>query len=213
MAIFKQNFARKSVKSLAVALGTAALVLTTFMSSVSVAEAAEGVASVSPEAKKRYDDYMRNIVPVYFPAVPFGWDIRIKKDNSVVYTNEPPQQKREFEEDENAGPMGTQIVMRYTRKTRRMNAAQFADSYINTHGCSTKEEQGNGFYTTACVTSNTYTIIIGEVDNMYIIELSGDYNSAARAIVENYVGAITSGKRVFNDRSIGEIHRTVGQMQ
>lgn len=147
----------------------------------------------------RWNDYMNNIVPVYFPAVPFGWKISI--DNNVVtYSNAVKQKVR------NETTMkGTFIKMRYTRKTSRMDASRYMDSYMNAHACTEKIEQGKGFYTTSCVTTNTYAIVIGEVDNMYIIELTGDYNNAARAIIENYVGSIVRGKRVFADRSIGEI--------
>lgn len=149
---------------------------------------------------KKWNEYMNNIVPVFFPAVPFGWNIEIA-DGAVTYNNVQKNKKGVVDSSK-----GTYIKMRYTRKTARMDASRYMDYYINSHSCTDKLQQGKGFYTTSCVTTNTYTIVIGEIDNMYIIELSGDYNNSARAIIENYVGAIVRGKRVFADRSIGEIN-------
>ncbi len=141
------------------------------------------------------DSYMRNIVPVYFPAVPFGWKVIVGDDNSVSYIHTVG----------NSNNNGTIIKMRYTRKTSRMDAAAYMDHYVYQHSCTDKIKQGTGFYTTSCMTNNTYTIVVGEVDNMYIIELKGDYNAAARAIIENYVGNIVNGKKVFMDRNIGDM--------
>lgn len=156
----------------------------------------------SPEAQARYNEYMRTIVPVYFPAVPFGWDVKVE-NNTVSYIHaEAPDPAT----GRKASPgSATTIKMRYTRKTSRMDAAAYMDNYVNTHSCELKVKQGTGFYTTACMSTNTYAIVIGEVDNMYIIELIGQYNSAARAIIEHYVGSIVNGKHVFADRTIGDM--------
>lgn len=183
MAIVARKFAKLII---AVAISSLALGVS------SVANAADDAKSI--EAKSA--DYMRNIVPVFFPPVPFGWNIDID-DKVVRYVNVANAKVK---------TQATTIKMRYTRKTRRMDASAYMDNYISSHACSEKIEQGHGFYTTSCVTNNTYTIVIGEVNNMYIIELVGDYNAAARAIIENYVGSIIRGKRVFYDRSIGELH-------
>lgn len=181
--------------------------LAKFVTALAVSALALGVSSVANAAddaksiEAKSADYMRNIVPVYFPPVPFGWNIEIE-DNVVRYIN--------VANSKNKG-QATTIKMRYTRKTSRMDASRYMDFYINNHSCTDKVEQGYGFYTTSCVTNNTYTIVIGEVNNMYIIELVGDYNAAARAIIENYVGSIIRGKRVFYDRSIGELHAMQNQ--
>lgn len=138
--------------------------------------------------------YMRNIVPVYFPPVPFGWKV-VVADNAVNFTKETPGKVTQE----------TSIKMRYTRKTYRMDAEQYMDRYVATHSCENKVKEGTGFYTAACLTNNTYAIVIGEVNNMYIIELTGEFNQAARAILEQYVSSIIRGKKVFADRNIGDL--------
>lgn len=163
-----------------------------------VSSLANAAADDARQIEEKSQEYMRNIVPVYFPPVPFGWSISVD-DNVVRYVNVAAAKGGKGQ--------GTTIKMRYTRKTSRMDASTYMDWYIHNNSCSEKVTQGNGFYTTSCVNSNTYTIVLGEVNNMYIIELIGDYNAAARAIIENYVGSIVRGKRVFADRSIGELNK------
>lgn len=80
------------------------------------------------------------------------------------------------------------------------------NDYVIKNNCAEKSQQGNGFYTTSCRKSNTYAIVIGEVDNLYLIELIGNYNHAAQAIIEQYVGNIVNGKKVFANRDIGDIN-------
>lgn len=175
--------------------------LSRFASVVALSAAALGAGApamadinIGKSIDEAHYKYMMNIVPVYFPAVPFGWSVGIQ-DNVVTYVNQSGK-----------GPMkNTAIKMRYTRKTASMDAAKYMDYYVHNHSCADKEMQGKGFYTTSCINTNTFTIVIGEVNNMYVIELTGEYNSAARAIIENYVGSIVRGKRVFADRGIGEL--------
>lgn len=147
------------------------------------------------ELKKQNDYYMRNIRPVYFPAVPFGWKIEISDDNTVSYIHA----KSEGSES------GTTIKMRYTRRTYGMDAAGFMDRYISANSCEDKTKVGKGFFTTSCGVSNTYAIAIGEKNNLYFIELVGNYSSASSAIISNYVNSIVSGKKVFKDRNIGDV--------
>lgn len=140
------------------------------------------------------DFYMRNIRPVYFPAVPYGWKIEINDDNVVSYIHEKSANTES----------STTINMRYTRDTQWADAAAFMDSYISQHSCEDKSQVGKGFYTTSCGVTNTYAIVIGEPNNLYLIELIGNYNSASSAIISNYVNSIVTGKKVFKDRNIGE---------
>ena len=167
-------------------MGAALLGLATALTfSVSVAHAAMEEQAVKfkrpappPEIQAKYDAYMKNIEPVYYPPVPFGWQVA---DHT------------------------TTIKMFYTRKTANMDAERYMSNYVYNHSCTNMFKQGTGFYTADCLESNTYAIVIGEVDNMYVIELTGDYNNAARAIIEGYVSSIISGKKVFADRNIGNM--------
>ena len=158
----------------------------------------------TPEELARFEAYMRNIVPVYFPAVPFGWKVEIK-DNVVSYIRQPRNDNGTAASDGLGAGRDTTIRMYYTRKTVGKDAAAFMDDYVMQYGCEVKSQQGTGFYTTACRDTNTYAIVIGEVDNLYRIELVGNYNTAARTIIEQYVGNIVNGKKVFADRNIGDM--------
>ncbi len=189
--------ARAWQKIVATGIGVAAML------TLSVAHAALEEQAVKfkrpappPELQAKYDAYMRNIEPVYYPPVPFGWQVVVGSDNSVSYVHS----------DKGEGPDHvTTIKMRYTRKTANMDAQTYMRNYAYTHSCNNLIKQGTGFYTADCLDSNTYAIVIGEVDNLYIVELTGDYNNAARAIIEGYISAIITGKKVFADRNIGNM--------
>lgn len=170
----------------------------------------EMLAAAQKQLKKN-DYYMRNIRPVYFPPVPYGWKIEIAEDNTVSYIHSKSSETKS--QSANGDKAGTTIKMRYTRRTNGKDAASFMDDYVQENSCEDKTQQGNGFYTTSCGVSNTYAIVIGEPDNMYIIELVGNYSSAASAIIGNYVNAIVSGKKVFKDRNIGELNRDSANLQ
>ena len=149
-----------------------------------------------PEIQAKYDAYMRNIEPVYFPPVPFGWQVVVGNDNTVSYVHANQSEVADHT---------TTIKMFYTRKTANMDAERYMSNYVYNHSCTNMFKQGTGFYTADCLETNTYAIVIGEVDNLYVIELTGDYNNAARAIIEGYVSSIISGKKVFADRNIGNM--------
>lgn len=166
----------------------------------------EDALKPTAEELARFNAYMNNIVPVYFPPVPFGWKVEVDK-NVVKYTHQDdPNTTASSFINGQSSPTSTTINMYYTRKTAGRDAATFMNGYVNKNGCAEKSQQGNGFYTTACRKSNTYAIVIGEVDNLYLIELVGNYNQAAQVIIEQYVGNIVNGKKVFADRDIGDIN-------
>lgn len=168
----------------------------------------EDALKPTAEEQARFDAYMRNIVPVYFPAVPFGWKVEVDSNENVVkYTHQddPNSTYGSFINGQSS-PMSTTIKMYYTRKTMYRDAAAYMNDYVIKNNCAEKSQQGNGFYTTSCRKSNTYAIVIGEVDNLYLIELIGNYNHAAQAIIEQYVGNIVNGKKVFANRDIGDIN-------
>ena len=185
-------------------MGAALLGLATALTfSVSVAHAAMEEQAVKfkrpappPEIQAKYDAYMKNIEPVYYPPVPFGWQVVVGTDNSVSYVHANQSEGADHT---------TTIKMFYTRKTANMDAERYMRNYVYNHSCTNMFKQGTGFYTADCLESNTYAIVIGEVDNMYVIELTGDYNNAARAIIEGYVSSIITGKKVFADRNIGNM--------
>ena len=185
-------------------MGAALLGLATALTfSVSVAHAAMEEQAVKfkrpappPEIQAKYDAYMKNIEPVYYPPVPFGWQVVVGSDNSVSYVHANQSEGADHT---------TTIKMFYTRKTAKMDAERYMRNYVYNHSCTNMFKQGTGFYTADCLESNTYAIVIGEVDNMYVIELTGDYNNAARAIIEGYVSSIIMGKKVFADRNIGNM--------
>lgn len=185
-------------------MGAALLGLATALTfSVSVAHAAMEEQAVKfkrpappPEIQAKYDAYMKNIEPVYYPPVPFGWQVVVGTDNSVSYVHANQSEGADHT---------TTIKMFYTRKTANMDAERYMSNYVYNHSCTNMFKQGTGFYTADCLESNTYAIVIGEVDNMYVIELTGDYNNAARAIIEGYVSSIITGKKVFADRNIGNM--------
>lgn len=185
-------------------MGAALLGLATALTfSVSVAHAAMEEQAVKfkrpappPEIQAKYDAYMKNIEPVYYPPVPFGWQVVVGTDNSVSYVHANQSEGADHT---------TTIKMFYTRKTANMDAERYMSNYVYNHSCTNMFKQGTGFYTADCLETNTYAIVIGEVDNMYVIELTGDYNNAARAIIEGYVSSIITGKKVFADRNIGNM--------
>lgn len=194
----------QKTKAALVGLGTAGATLVTVLTlSASVAHAALEDQAIkfkrpapSPELQARYDAYMRNIEPVYYPPVPFGWQVVINNDNTVSYIHANASDGADHT---------TTIKMRYTRKTANMDAECYMRNYTYSHSCTNMFKQGTGFYTADCLESNTFAIVIGEVDNLYVIELTGDYSNAARAIIESYVSDIITGKKVFADRNIGNM--------
>lgn len=194
MSILQQ----KLIKSLLVA-GCAFTFMTSALTPV-FAEEEEippEILAAAEEQDRLNDAYMRNIRPVHFPPVPYGWQIEVKEDNTVSYYHKKSKKSEEID---------TTINMRYTRRTIDLDAAAFMDDYVRTHSCEDKQQQGHGFYTTSCGVTNTYAIVIGEINNMYLIELKGSYSSAASAIIGDYVNSIVSGKKVFKDRNIGEMN-------
>ena len=134
------------------------------------------------------------IEPARFPAVPDKWKVEIM-DNTVIYSA-PLDAKK------NAIP--TTIKLTYTKKTNNQEARGFIDAYSMSHQCTDIKKVAHGFYTTTCKGLDTYAIAIGEVSNMYLIELTGMYDACAKSVINSYIKNITTGKHVFYDRSIGD---------
>ena len=160
---------------------------------VSQAESEQIESDIAPAVVKKVEP-STIIRPVHFPPVPVGWTMDVI-NNKVEYQS--PINLKTNNSD-------TIIDFTYTIDTKGMDAKKYAESYVKEKECSKAKALGKGFYTTSCETLNTYAIFIGEVDNLYKIELHGDYASDASVLIKNYVNEIINGKHVFNDRTIGD---------
>lgn len=134
------------------------------------------------------------IRPVYFPPVPSGWSLNVL--NTTIEYHSPINKKTNSSD--------TIVAFTYTKDTKGMDAKKYIDNYIKEKECSKATALGMGFYTTSCEKLNSYAIVIGEVDNLYKIELTGNYASDASVLIKNYVNEIINGKHVFNNRNIGD---------
>lgn len=130
----------------------------------------------------------------YLPPVPDGWSVRVD-NTTVVYSSAA--------RNEQNGPL-SQVKFTYSRSTHGLDAAGVADEYIERNRCSPKVEQGKGFYTSGCKLMGTDVIVIGEVNNVYRIEVTGSYSREVTMLLNKYVNDIVRGKRTFEDRDIGE---------
>lgn len=140
------------------------------------------------------DAAVADVRTAYFPPVPEGWSVRID-NTTVVYSSAA--------RNEHNGPL-SQLKFTYSRSTHGMDAAGVADDFIERNRCSPKVEQGKGFYTAGCKLLGTDVIVIGEVNNVYRIEITGSYSREVTMLLNKYVNDIVRGKRTFEDRDIGE---------
>lgn len=131
----------------------------------------------------------------FFPPVPESWTQEIE-GKAVVYKS-PVVPKVQPE------PL-TQVRFTYSKATNGQDALSYAQDFIKKNSCTKAVEQGKGFYTTSCSTLGEDAVIIGEPDNMYLIEISGEYTNVAMDMINGYLNSIVKGKRTFNDRDIGE---------
>lgn len=134
------------------------------------------------------------IRPVYFPPVPSLWTQSID-GNKVVYSSEI---------DEKTKAPATIISIEYSSNTNNQTVDTIINDYAKTNKCSAVQMYGKGFYITQCSDLNSFFIIIGEPNNAYSIDVKGIYSPQAKSLIENYIDEITTGKYVFQDRSIGD---------
>lgn len=134
---------------------------------------------------------------VPFPAVPLRWT-QESSGKSVIYKS-----------PEGIGIDGetvtSEVRIIYTKRTHGQDAQGFINSYITELKCDAAKRVGVGFYTAACPSAEANVIAIGELGNMYQIEITGVYDRAVKALVEGCVRQVVGGKRVFRDRNIGLI--------
>ncbi len=131
----------------------------------------------------------------FFPPVPETWTMELD-GRTVVYSSPVPKGSKE---------PATQVRITYTKNTGGRDAAAYADDYIRLNRCAPKSSHGKGFYTTNCQTAGKDAVIIGESDNLYLIELKGVYNQVSTDLINSYVNTVISGKHTFRDRDIGEV--------
>ncbi|MGN0894945.1 MAG: hypothetical protein ACI4ND_08135 [Succinivibrio sp.] len=131
----------------------------------------------------------------YFPAVPESWNLNVE-GTTVVYTS-PTNRKTQ--------PLPkTTIRINYSKRTAAKDALGVISEYVKNNSCNESKQLGKGFYTASCPNMGRDIVVIGEVNNMYSIEISGEYSSIAKNLINTYVNSIVNGKRTFDDREIGE---------
>ncbi len=145
-----------------------------------------------------------DIVP--FPPVPLRWTQSIS-GTSVIYTSPQDKPSDSREQNENTATLSSEVRITYTKRTQGMDAYGYINAFVSKHQCRAPLRVGVGFYTAACPDSGSNVVVIGEVGNLYLIEISGIYDRSVKALVEGYVRAIISGKRVFHDRNVGMVER------
>ncbi|MGN0909177.1 MAG: hypothetical protein ACI4NA_06115 [Succinivibrio sp.] len=151
-------------------------------------------ASWAAQASADGDDNS-GVRAAFFPPVPETWSMSID-GKTVVYSSPVPKGSK---------VPATEVRITYTKDTGGRDAAAYADDYIRLNHCAPKSGHGKGFYTTNCQTAGKDAVIIGESDNLYLIELKGVYNQVSTDLINQYVNAVISGKRTFRDRDIGEM--------
>lgn len=130
----------------------------------------------------------------YFPPVPESWNVTVEGD-TVVYSS--PVNKTQ------PTPNST-IRFTYSKRTLGKDAKKVVDDYVNQNQCKEAKTLGKGFYTASCPNIGRDVVVIGEVNNMYTVEISGDYNTVSTNLINVYVNSIVNGKRTFDNRDIGE---------
>ncbi len=136
-----------------------------------------------------------DLVVVPFPAVPDNWTLDIL-DNTVLYYSPVRRDK---------GSSDSVVRITYTKNTSGKDSLGYLLDYTRKHQCTSPNQVGYGFYTTSCSETDTYAISIGEPNNLYFIELTGDLDRSCEALIEGYVRSIITGKHTFKDRYIGDV--------
>lgn len=130
----------------------------------------------------------------HFPPVPEGWNIKID-GQTVIYT----APKR----GESQRPSSI-LRFTHTKNTAGQDAQGFMESYISNNNCSKEKKLGKGFYTVSCRRKATDAVVVGEENNLYLLEITGEYSKVAVSLLNTYLNEIVKGKHTFEDRDIGE---------
>jgi|SRR5574344_18078 hypothetical protein len=131
----------------------------------------------------------------YLPPVPESWNV-VVTGTTVEYTS-PVNRKTQ-------PTPKTTLRFTYSRKTQGKTAIEVISDYAKNNGCSEPKKQGKSFYTSSCEAISRDVVVVGEPNNMYTIEISGEHGTESSQIVNTYLTSIINGKRTFEDREIGE---------
>ncbi len=134
----------------------------------------------------------------YFPPVPESWDVKVE-GTSIEYSS--PVNKKTQPQPK------TKVRFQYTKTTMDKDAVTLSQEYAKSHECATPREQGKAFFTISCPNISRNAVIVGEPNNMYTIEITGEVSAEAKVLINSYVTSIVNGKRTFEDREIGEKSR------
>ncbi len=131
----------------------------------------------------------------YFPPVPESWNVKV--EGTTVEYSSPVNKKTQPQPK-------TMVRFQYTKTTMDKDATTLASEYSKSHECNEPREQGKSFFTISCPNISRNAVIVGEPNNMYTIELTGEVSPEAKMLLNTYVTSIVNGKRTFEDREIGE---------
>lgn len=131
----------------------------------------------------------------YFPPVPESWNVTIEA-NTVIYTS-PIDKKTQ-------PTPRTTLRFNYSKATNGQDAYDLIRDYVKKNSCRQTKQLGKGFYTASCPSMSRDVVIVGEINNMYTVEIIGDYSTVAMGLINTYVTQIVTGKRTFDDREIGD---------
>lgn len=148
-----------------------------------------GVAAATVNAENLTE--VRN---AFFPPVPDNWTLKIE-NNTVIYSAPVLKQGED--------PVSV-IKLAYSRATADKTAENLIDDFIKLKHCEKKLQIGKDFYMASCKLAGVDAIFVGEVNNMYRIEVQGIYTTEAKSIVNKYLNDIVKGKRTFKDRTVAD---------
>ncbi|MGN0914898.1 MAG: hypothetical protein ACI4NE_00900 [Succinivibrio sp.] len=134
----------------------------------------------------------------YFPPVPESWNVSIE-GHTVVYTSPASKDKNR----KSKTPLTT-MRFTYSKATSGKDAYEVISEYVKQNKCKAAVEQRKGLFTASCPDISRDIVVIGEVNNLYQIEISGQYNATSMRVINEYINNIVSGKMTFVDREIGE---------
>ena len=131
----------------------------------------------------------------HFPPLPEGWSVSLINNLTVVYRSPLAR---------NSSAPSSVLRFTHTRKTEGKDAQGYMDDYVRRNSCDRPEQQAIGGYLTSCHATETVAMVVGEPNNLYLLELSGVYSKTAVDTFNTYLNEIVRGKHTFEDRDIGE---------
>ncbi|MCR5536638.1 MAG: hypothetical protein K6F05_04400 [Succinivibrio sp.] len=130
----------------------------------------------------------------HLPPVPEGWNIKVN-GQTVIYSSPKKGDSQRH---------ASVLKFTHTKNTNGLDAQGYMEGYISQYNCSREKQLGKGFYTVSCRKKATDAVVVGEENNMYLLEITGEYSKTAVALLNTYLNEIVKGKHTFEDRDIGE---------